>query len=60
MCKTITLNSQIVSIDGKQVKHREHSDVVKMFQTRDDVSLVVLPARFKTVSCTGIDGMASP
>lgn len=54
MCKTITLNSQIVSIDGKQVKHREHSDVVKMFQTRDDVSLVVLPARFKTVSCTSL------
>lgn len=54
MCKTVTLNSQIVSIDGMQVKHREHSDVVKMFQSRDDVSLVVLPAKFKTVSCTSL------
>ena len=50
--QTVTLDSQIVSIDGMQVKDREHSDVVKMFQTRDDVSLVVLPARFKSVSFT--------
>ena len=37
-----------------QVKDREHSDVVRMFQTRDDVSLVVLPARFKSVSFTSL------
>ena len=45
-----TPDLQIVSIDGLQVKELEHPDVVKMFQTRDKVSLVILPARYKTVS----------
>lgn len=39
-----------MSIDGQQLRDLEHSDIVKMFQTREKVSLCILPARFKTVS----------
>lgn len=41
---------QIVSIDDVLVKDREHSDIVKMFQSRDKVTLVILPAKFNSVS----------
>ena len=41
---------QILSIDGIQLKTLEHIDVVKMFQTRDKVSLVILPTLYKSVS----------
>ena len=44
------MSMQIVSIDGMDVKHLEHADVVKAFKSRDKVSLVILPARFKSVS----------
>ena len=41
---------QIVSVDNVLVKDREHSDIVKMFQSRDMVTLVILPAKFNSVS----------
>ena len=41
---------QIVSVDDVLVKDREHSDIVKMFQSRDKVTLVILPAKFNSVS----------
>ena len=41
--------TQILCIDGLPVKQLEHTDVVKMFQTRQKVVLVVLPVLFKIV-----------
>ncbi len=54
----LVLCLQIVSIDGQQLRDLEHSHVVKMFQTRDRVSLRILPARFKRVSV--VDTLAKP
>ena len=41
---------QIVSVDGVLVRDLEHNHVVKMFQTKDRVELILLPLKFKGVS----------
>lgn len=49
---SINYLTQIVGLNGVPVRDFQHSDVVKMFQSSEELSITVLPSSLKTV---GID-----
>ena len=43
--------TQILSIDGVEVRDYKHENVIKLFQDKESLNLIVLPSRYRDVSC---------
>ena len=45
---------QILSIDGIEVRDYKHDNVIKLFQEKESLNLIVLPSRYRDVSTMGL------